>query len=110
MPERRACVTRELTKVYEECVFGTLRELSESGQQWRGEITLLLGPQRDAEELETADDAQLDERITSLLAGGMSLKDVVRGLSQASGMTRRQLYQRALQLAGSGSKEPDSTR
>lgn len=43
-PERQACVARELTKKFEEFTTQTLREWAEHEQEFRGEITLILGP------------------------------------------------------------------
>src|SRR5690606_25127975 len=42
-PERRACVARELTKLHEELVRGTLAELAARTEPWRGEMALVLG-------------------------------------------------------------------
>lgn len=45
-PGRRACLARELTKVHEELIRGTLTDIAEKtrGRRWRGEITLALEP------------------------------------------------------------------
>jgi len=45
MPEREATVARELTKLLEEAVRGTLASLAaQAEREWLGEITLVLGP------------------------------------------------------------------
>lgn len=43
MPERPACVARELTKLHEEVVRGTLSSLAKDRDSWRGEIAIVLG-------------------------------------------------------------------
>src|SRR5262249_34859900 len=45
MPGRAAMVARELTKVHEEILRGTLADLAaQAGREWMGEITVVLGP------------------------------------------------------------------
>ncbi len=41
--DRPATVTRELTKMHEETVRGTLTELAQNERNWKGEITLVTG-------------------------------------------------------------------
>jgi 16S rRNA (cytidine1402-2'-O)-methyltransferase len=70
-PDRPACVARELTKMHEEIVRGSLRELAEAkgeGGEWRGEIVIVLGAHSPAAREETIDDAALDKRIDEALA------------------------------------------
>lgn len=95
--DRRACVARELTKVHEEFVRGTLGELAEhfSGEVL-GEITLVVeGGERAAAD----EGVDLDRLIRSRLDAGASTKDVARELSEAYGLSRKELYRRALELA-----------
>ncbi|HKO93321.1 MAG TPA: 16S rRNA (cytidine(1402)-2'-O)-methyltransferase, partial [Polyangiaceae bacterium] len=42
LPERRAFIGRELTKLYEEGLRGTLAELAARTDEWRGEIVLVI--------------------------------------------------------------------
>ncbi len=100
--DRRACVARELTKIYEEFLRGSLRELLAIGREkeWRGEITLLVagrdrkGRDRDPQEL-----AAEETRLEQLLAGEdfareMSRRDLVEHLSREfPGLKRRRIYE-----------------
>jgi 16S rRNA (cytidine1402-2'-O)-methyltransferase len=100
--DRRACVARELTKIYEEFLRGSLRELLAIGREkeWRGEITLLVagrdrkGRDRDPQEL-----AAEETRLEQLLAGEdfdreMSRRDLVEHLGRKfPGLKRRRIYE-----------------
>jgi 16S rRNA (cytidine1402-2'-O)-methyltransferase len=100
--DRRACVARELTKIYEEFLRGSLRELLAIGREkeWRGEITLLVagrdrkGRDRDPQEL-----AAEETRLEQLLAGEdfdreMSRRDLVEHLGREfPGLKRRRIYE-----------------
>ncbi|HUQ04294.1 MAG TPA: 16S rRNA (cytidine(1402)-2'-O)-methyltransferase [Kofleriaceae bacterium] len=95
---RRACVSREVTKRYEEHVRGTLAELAatfaETGP--RGECTIVVAG---AGEGEAAPVVDLEAEVRALLATGMGPKDVAQRLVAKTGKPRRELYQLALALA-----------
>jgi 16S rRNA (cytidine1402-2'-O)-methyltransferase len=94
---RPAAVTRELTKLYEEAVRGTLAELAVNPrcQSPKGEIVVVVGP-GEAEVASAADaDAALTEALTRLSPGGAASE-----VSQALDLPRKPLYRRALELQG----------
>lgn len=93
---RQACVTRELTKLFEEARRGTLSELAahyaESGPP-KGEVTLVIGPPKPVELDETA----LDDLLADLLKT-LSVKDAATQAAERTGASRKQAYQRALAI------------
>ncbi len=95
---REAALCRELTKLHEEIRRGDLvtlaRSYAETGEL-RGEIVLVIAPPA-ALEQPSADDA--DALLRQALAR-VSLKDAVGEVALATGLPRRDLYQRALALA-----------
>jgi 16S rRNA (cytidine1402-2'-O)-methyltransferase len=95
-PERPAVVCRELTKLHEEVLRGSLRELASEERQWLGEIVLVLG-EAAALPVAGSSDAELSARARGLLAGGASVRAIADHLSEISGRARREVY--ALVLA-----------
>jgi 16S rRNA (cytidine1402-2'-O)-methyltransferase len=95
MPERRAVVARELTKIHEEAVRGTLTQLATVEREWLGEITLVLGPHVARREAALADD-EIDRRIDAELARGRRAKDVADQLALETGSSKRDLYARVI--------------
>ena len=95
MGDRPAAVARELTKRFEEVRRGALSELAAhyAGAQARGEISVLLGPP--APNMTGVDD--LDTALRAALAGH-SLKDAAALVAAATGLPRKQVYARALEL------------
>jgi 16S rRNA (cytidine1402-2'-O)-methyltransferase len=94
--DRPAAVARELTKLYEEVRRGSLAELAAHYQevgQPRGEIVLVVGPP--AAETDIAFD--LDAALRQAL-GRMSVKDAAASVAATSGLKRRLVYARALEL------------
>ncbi len=99
-PERSACVARELTKIHEEAVRGTVAELAErfSGDA-RGEITLLIGGALDSEQPRLED---LEAEIAARLARGQSPKEIAAEFADPPRIAKRDVYQRALALRDGG--------
>ena len=94
--DRQACVTRELTKLFEEARRGTLSELAahyaESGPP-KGEVTLVIGPPEPVE----LDETVLDDLLADLL-NTLSVKDAATQAAKRTGAPRKQAYQRALAI------------
>ncbi|TCT40250.1 16S rRNA (cytidine(1402)-2'-O)-methyltransferase [Martelella mediterranea] len=94
--DRPAAVCRELTKTYEEFRRGTLGELAKTyeDENVKGEIVLVIGPPLAAEAPKAADvDALLNE-----LAGKMSSGKAASQAAKETGLSRKELYQRLLEL------------
>ena len=92
-PERELIVARELTKLHEEIVRGTVAELAATERQWRGEITVVLGAQSLAS-TSGLTLKQLDCRIDDLLADGMRPRDVAKALALESELSASEVYRR----------------
>ncbi len=92
--DRAGAVARELTKHFETVERGSLTDLIACYEREapRGEITVLLGP-ADDEDVE-----DLDERLRTVLASE-SVKDAAALVSLATGLPRKVVYARALELA-----------
>ncbi|NDV88320.1 16S rRNA (cytidine(1402)-2'-O)-methyltransferase [Aurantimonas aggregata] len=95
--ERPAAVCRELTKAYETVYRGTLPELAErfaAMEQVRGEIVVCIAPPP-AEAAASA--ADTDGILAGLLAE-MKPTQAAQEAARLTGLPRRELYQRALEL------------
>lgn len=94
--ERRACVARELTKLHEEWVRGSLGDLAARfADEVRGEITLLVAPGEDAPPREVEDPVAL---LREALAVGASRKDAIAQVQARTGLPRKEIYDLALGL------------
>jgi 16S rRNA (cytidine1402-2'-O)-methyltransferase len=96
---RPAAVARELTKLHEEVRRGTLAVLAEHYQHAgppKGEVVVVIGPPGlDAAAGPSAE--ALDARLRAAL-GRESLRDAVAAVAEATGLPRKQIYARALEL------------
>jgi 16S rRNA (cytidine1402-2'-O)-methyltransferase len=97
--DRPAAVARELTKMYETTVRGTLGELARrfaAEGPPRGEIVVVVGP---PDEAAPVAEAELDQLLAEAMAH-LSVKDAAAAIAAQTGAPRRQVYARALTLAG----------
>jgi 16S rRNA (cytidine1402-2'-O)-methyltransferase len=92
---RPAAVCRELSKHYEDVRRETLPALAAhyGTETPRGEITLVIGPAT----AEPATAQTLDQAL-ELALGQMSLKDAAAVVATATGLPKKQIYARALEL------------
>jgi 16S rRNA (cytidine1402-2'-O)-methyltransferase len=98
--DRPAAVARELTKLFEEVRRGHLRDLAAhyfAADPPKGEIVVVVGPPEERPAAPADVDAQLRRALAT-----MSLKDASAAVAAATGLPRRQVYARALALAGEG--------
>lgn len=102
-PLRPAVVARELTKIYESFIRGTLASCAEHylSEPPRGECVIIVaGGAGIAAEipLQADTDTLLRERIVA----GKSTKEAAREVAVMTGLARRDLYNRAIQLVNEG--------
>lgn len=94
--DRPAALCRELTKLHEEVLRGTLGELLErAAEGLRGELTLVLGG-APLEETGPIADEELVSRVRGLVAEGMSKKDAIAQIASAAGLPKKRVYQALL--------------
>lgn len=94
LPDRPAAVARELTKLHEEVLRGTLGELAvrvAAAGEIRGEVVLLVAP------AEPPGPGVVDDKALAAVAGreavGESTRDAVRAVAADLGLSRRALYE-----------------
>lgn len=106
--ERQAVVAREITKVHEEFLRGTLRELAAELREHplRGEMTVLIGPANggsaeDAAAIDARPRAGFMERILEIQKEqGGAHKAAIKQAAREFGITHREAYQRWLRERG----------
>ena len=95
-PDRKATVSRELTKKFEETVRGSLAELlSWAEVEPRGELVLVIAGISQEEKPE-ATEADLLEAVEFARNSGLSLKQSVAKVALANGVSKSDLYQQVL--------------
>jgi 16S rRNA (cytidine1402-2'-O)-methyltransferase len=98
LEDRSAAVIREISKLHEETVSGTLSELAVryADTPPKGEIVIVVGPPPERAE---ASDDDLDEALRAALAT-LSPSRAAADVANRLGVPRKRAYARALDLAG----------
>ena len=94
-PDRPVAVCRELTKVHEEIVRGSARDLAPRfAEPPKGEVTLVIGPAQ--EEGAGATQREALAAVAELLAAGMPRRRAVDLVARLTGASRNSLYRESL--------------
>ena len=94
--DRKACLAREITKMYEEFIRSTLSGIqAECGRrQLRGEFVLVV--RGESGERVLATESEIQDRLNQLLAAGGRLKDACAILAAESGWPASKIYKLGL--------------
>jgi len=98
---RRVAVAREITKMHEEVLRGTLREVADviATRDVLGEIVVVL---EGAPEAPQADDETIRAALREQLASGASVRDAVASVADEFGTSHRSAYKLALEVRAGG--------
>ncbi len=102
--ERPMAIARELTKLYEQVVRGTISEVRAAFVRdeipERGEYVVVVGPGSETLRVgRTATPEVVDAEIDELLRDGLRVRDIADALSARHGVPRRAAYERVLTRA-----------
>ncbi|HKX91558.1 MAG TPA: 16S rRNA (cytidine(1402)-2'-O)-methyltransferase [Sphingomicrobium sp.] len=94
---RDAAIAREITKLHEECVAGTLPELADRYFEAipKGEIVIVVGPPLEAE---AVSDSTVDDMLEAAMAT-LSPSRAAAKVAEQLGVPRKRVYARALELS-----------
>jgi len=94
---RRACVAREITKLHEEVLRGTVEEIANlvNAREVLGEIVVVLEGNT---EVEVIDDELIRAALRDQVDAGASTRDAVSFVAESLGVARRVVYQMAMAL------------
>ena len=99
--ERPAAVVREVTKLYEQVIEGSLSHLAGqmAAQPVKGEIVVVVGPPLMAE---AVSGTALEDAVRAALDRGLGVKDAAALVSAETGHPRRTVYALAVSLSQGG--------
>lgn len=99
--DRHICVARELTKLHEEYIRGSVTAAHEhfQAQTPRGEFTLIIAGATESDASQSQqewDDQRVRAAVQDLIASGLTRTDAVKRVTQSSGWDRRAVYRLAI--------------
>lgn len=88
---REFCIARELTKTYEEFILSRLELYEQLSDDFKGEITVIIGPPENTGRLSLED---LELLVIEGLKGGLKARDLAKELkNEAQGWTSKEIYE-----------------
>jgi len=97
--DREIVLGREVTKVHEEFLRGSVSQLiSDTGpREWRGEITVVVGREGRARDRDRDRENEIRAEIEKLREKGMRVKEIAEILGERFSMPKREVYRLALE-------------
>jgi 16S rRNA (cytidine1402-2'-O)-methyltransferase len=97
--DRRASLAREITKLYEQFIRGSLSEISAQlqAQEPRGEITLVIAGASEDEHQALPLTESLAAQLAQLIDAGISRNDALKQLAKMRGLSKKEAYRLLLE-------------
>ena len=92
---RQAALAREITKLYEQFIRGTLAEISAElqGSEPRGEMTLVIAGASKEENLTLQNNSSINDQLEQLMKDtGLSRNDAMKQLARIRGVSKKEIY------------------
>lgn len=89
---RKMVLARELTKIHEEYIRGTVDELIEKSENLKGEIVLIIEESKKKEE-NKLNDLSLEEHYNFYKAQGLSKKEIIKKIAKDRNVNKNEIYQ-----------------
>ena len=91
-PDRKIALARELTKIHEEYIRGSISEINEYfiENDPRGEFVVLVSPNEEEEKQLSWD--ELIKQVADQVAAGESKKDAIKSVAKANKVSKNELY------------------
>ncbi len=88
--DRQMCLARELTKLHEEFIRGTVSEILEISSDLKGEMVLIVEGHKEEKKPVTME--MLETIVNEYMEEGMSCKDAVKSVAKEYNVSKNELY------------------
>ena len=90
--DRRCCIARELTKMHEEFLRGTIRELLPELAGLKGEMVVVIEGNRD-DYSSDVDYGEILTMVNEAVAAGMTTSAAIRQIASETGVSKNKIYE-----------------
>ena len=89
--DRHICIARELTKVHEEFIHGTISEILPLASELKGEMVVVIEGNQDDYEKDI-DMGQILNMVNTSIESGMSTSAAIKEVAKQTGISKNQIY------------------
>lgn len=89
--DRQMCLARELTKVHEEFIRGTISEIMEISDTLKGEMVLIVDGNKDENRVSLSV-SELNSLVEAQIQAGMSASSAIKEVAKQTGVSKNEIY------------------
>lgn len=90
---RKIVLAREITKIHEEFIRGTISEILENQEELRGEFVILIEGSQEEKKNNNINQFSLDEQYEFYLKSGLEKKEIIKKIAKDRGTNKNEIYQ-----------------
>lgn len=90
---RKIVLAREITKIHEEFIRGTISEILENQEELRGEFVILIEGSQEEKKNNNINQLSLDEQYEFYLKSGLEKKEIIKKIAKDRGTNKNEIYQ-----------------
>lgn len=94
LEERQIVLARELTKIHEEFIRGTIKEIMEQAENLKGEMVLMIEGNHTIETENNFEHLSLEEHYRMYEKQGMEKKEIIKKIAKDRGLSKNEVYQK----------------
>jgi len=101
IPERKAALIREITKIHEEKIYGTVSEIQDkiASSEIKGEIVVVIeGRTKEEVDTESWTDISILEHVQLFMDNGYTKKEAIKKVAEVRGIQKKKVYKEAIQI------------
>ncbi len=93
LKKRKIIIAREITKIHEEFIRGTVLEILEKVDQIRGEIVIIIEKNQNQENINIWNTKTLEEHYEFYLKQGLDKKEIIKNIAKDRNVNKNEIYQ-----------------
>ncbi len=92
LEDRQVVLARELTKIHEEFIRGTIKEVLEKSENLKGEMVIIIEGNKDKYEHNNLNDLSLEEHYKYYEELGYDKKDIIKAIAKDRNVNKNEVY------------------
>ena len=95
---RKVVLARELTKIHEEFIRGSIEEIIQKSENLKGEIVLIIEGNREVMDTNVFEKMTLEQHYEMYEKQGLEKKEIIKKIAKDRGLNKNEIYQKIIQM------------